>query len=116
MPQTQTQVKTQQQEHVWVAASTVPVYDLTLIHQAVTRGHLHVVDTFIDVSAVFCELCRLDYAAAFDTMCKAGVDNSHLIGGRVNKERAKRLHTNHNCFDEGCGTAEVIASQQNPED
>jgi hypothetical protein len=65
----------------------------------------------VDVAELVCRHCHGTYLRVFDAPCAAKIDNSHLIGGKPNRERAKRLHQ-HDCFAHGCDTAVVVAAKQ----
>ncbi|MFC6883505.1 hypothetical protein [Actinomadura yumaensis] len=82
------------------------------LNQAANLGRMTVRNgDVVDVAELVCRHCQGSYQKVFDKPCAAKIDNSHLIGGKPNGERAKRLHQ-HDCLAAGCDTAVVVAAKQ----
>lgn len=97
-------------DHEWVGATTVDLSDQQ-VRQANLRGSIRVTDTRVDVLEAYCKNCRRPYDDVADEQCIAATTREHLHGGPIGV-RAKRAHRYHDCWQEGCDTAEIVAARQ----
>jgi hypothetical protein len=96
--------------HQWEIAALISADDRDA-SKASLRGYLRCeVDRRIEAIDVYCVQCRRTYDQVGDRECEAAKSNEHLIGGPTG-ERAKRVHTDHDCAMYGC-VRDVEADRQ----
>jgi len=76
--------------HVWVVNAQIEVDAKTAKLAEVRHSFKAAEGQKIDVLDTMCKWCRRAFEDVHGQACEAKIDNSHLIGGREDKSRAKR--------------------------